>query len=65
MKDKNKDQDNWYSKIRAPYKLVFSQRNKRLRYTGVAKSQFTAFMAAICFNLKRLVVLDIPDLCLT
>ncbi|MGZ7068749.1 MAG: transposase [Methanobacterium sp.] len=65
MKDKNKDQDRWYSKIRAPYERVFSQRNKYVRYTGVAKNQFTAFMSAICFNLKRLVVLDIPDLRLT
>jgi len=65
MKDKNKDKDRWYSKIRAPYERVFSQRNKRVRYTGIAKNQFTGFMAAICFNLKRLVVLDIPDLKLT
>ncbi len=65
MKDKNKDKDRWYSKIRAPYERVFSQRNKHVRYTGIAKNQFTGFMAAICFNLKRLVVLDIPDLKLT
>ena len=65
MKDKNKDKDKWYSKIRAPYERVFSQRNKRVRYTGIAKNQFSGFMSAICFNLKRLVVLDIPDLRLT
>lgn len=62
MKDKNKDKDKWYSKIRAPYERVFSQRNKRVRYTGIAKNQFAGFMYALCFNLKRLVVLDIPDL---
>lgn len=62
MKDKNKDKDRWYSKIRAPYERVFAQRNKNVRYNGIAKNQFAAFMQAICFNLKRLVVLNIPDI---
>jgi len=65
MLDKNKDQDRWYTKIRSPYERVFSQQNKRVRYSGVAKNQFSAFMEAICFNLKRLAVLDPPDLCLS
>jgi len=64
MLGKNKDLDRWYSKIRSPYERVFSQQNKRVRYVGVAKNQFAAFMEAICFNLKRLTVLDPPDLCL-
>lgn len=58
MKDKNADQDRWYSKIRAPYERVFSGDPKRVRYKGIAKNQFTAFMQAICFNLKRLLVLS-------
>lgn len=58
MKGKNKDLDKWYSKIRSPFERVFSQRNKRTRYIGVVKNQFTAFMEAICFNIKRLVVLE-------
>jgi transposase, IS5 family len=62
MKDKNRDKDRWYSKIRAPYERVFAQRNKNVRYSGIAKNQFAAFMQAICFNLKRLVVLDVPHL---
>lgn len=65
MKDKNKNQDAWYSKMRAPYERVFSQRNKRVRYRGVAKNQFGAFMHAICFNLKRLTVINFPELCLS
>ncbi|GAG55966.1 unnamed protein product, partial [marine sediment metagenome] len=65
MLDKNRDQDRWYSKMRSPYERVFSQQNKRVRYVGVAKNQFAAFMEAICFNLKRLTVLDPPDLCLS
>lgn len=62
MKNKNKDQDRWYSKIRAPYERVFSKRNQRVRYCGVAKNQFAAFMYAMCHNLKRLVVLNLPEL---
>jgi IS5 family transposase len=64
IKGKNRDKDRWYSKIRAPYERVFSQQNKRVRFRGVAKNQFAAFMEAICFNLKRLAVLDPPSLCL-
>lgn len=62
MKNKDKDKDRWYSKIRSPYERVFAKRNKEVRYVGVAKNQFAAFMNALCFNLKRLVVLDIPNL---
>lgn len=62
MKSKNKDKDRWYSAVRAPYERVFSQREKRVRYRGVAKNQFAVFMQAICFNLKRLLVLNPPNL---
>lgn len=62
MKDKNADQDRWYSKMRAPYERVFSQDPKRVRYKGIAKNQFTAFMEAICFNLKRLLVISLHHL---
>lgn len=58
MKGKNKDLDKWYSGIRSPFERVFSQQNKRTRYVGVVKNQFSAFMEAICFNLKRLLQLD-------
>ena len=64
MNDKNRDFDRWASHLRSPYERVFSQQNKRVRYRGVAKNQFSAFMEAICFNLKRLVVLDPPNMCL-
>jgi IS5 family transposase len=60
MKDKNADKDRWYSKMRSPYERVFSQASKRVRYKGIAKNQFAEFMYAICFNLKRLVVLGPP-----
>ena len=61
MKAKNKDKDRWYTKIRAPYERVFSGQNKRVRYQGVAKNQFSAFMFAIGFNLKRLMTITPPN----
>lgn len=60
MRDKNKDLDRWISSIRSPYERVFSNQRKRVRYCGIAKNQFAGFMEAICFNLKRLSVLDPP-----
>ncbi|WCR57469.1 MAG: hypothetical protein PG979_001526 [Rickettsia asembonensis] len=57
MQDKNFDLDKYYTKIRAPFERVFSQDNKRVRYIGIVKIQFSEFMKAICFNLKRLTVL--------
>jgi IS5 family transposase len=65
MKGKNKDRDRWYSHIRSPYERVFSQRQRRVRYVGTTKNQFSAFMEAICFNLKRICVLDPPGLILS
>ncbi|WP_316355852.1 transposase [Candidatus Neptunichlamydia sp. REUL1] len=65
MKGKNKDQDRWYNSVRAPHERVFSQIEKRVRYRGIAKNQFSSFMQAICYNLKRLAVLDPPNLCLS
>ncbi len=56
MKEKNKDCDRWYSGLRSPYERVFSQDPKRIRYRGVSKNQFSAFMQAISFNLKRLLI---------
>ena len=61
MHGKNKDQDRWFSGLRSPYERVFSHQNKRVRYKGVAKNQFAELMKAICFNLKRLVVLAPPN----
>lgn len=58
MTTKNRDRDRWYAHLRAPYERVFSQRPKRVRYRGVAKNQFAAFLQAMAFNLKRLLVLE-------
>lgn len=62
MKDKNRDKDRWYSSLRSPYERVFSQRERRVRYRGIEKNQFAAFMSAICFNLRRLLVLNHKNL---
>jgi IS5 family transposase len=58
MNGKNPDLDKYYSRLRSPYETVFSKDNKRVRYLGIAKNQFTAFMTSICFNLKRMIVLN-------
>lgn len=60
MKGKNFDLDRYYTKIRAPHESVFSKDNKRVRYIGIAKNQFAAFFYAICFNLKKLLILAPP-----
>ena len=60
MKGKDVDEDRWNSYLRMPYERVFAHRSRRMRYVGIAKNQFAAFMRAICFNLKRLIVLNPP-----
>lgn len=65
MRAKNKDQDRWFTHLRSPYERVFSKDNKRARYRGLVKNQFAAYMQAICFNLKRLLVLEPEALLLT
>lgn len=57
MKNKNRDLDRYYTALRAPFERVFSKQNKRVRYKGIAKNQFTAFMQAIAFNFKRLLAI--------
>jgi len=64
MKGKNKDKDRWISSLRSPYERVFSNQLKRARYRGLAKVQMQAFLEAIVFNVKRLIRLDAPPLCL-
>ena len=58
MTTKNRDRDRWYTHLRSPYERGFSQRPKRVRSRGVAKNQFAAFLQALAFNLKRLLVLE-------
>lgn len=58
MKDKNRDLDRWISSVRSPGESVFSKQRRRVKYCGIAKNQFAEFMNAICFNLRRVLVLE-------
>jgi len=58
MRGKNRDLDRWITGIRSPYESVFSKQRRRVRYCGIAKNQFAEFMNAICFNMRRILVLD-------
>jgi IS5 family transposase len=55
IKIKNKEKDKFLTKLRAPFENVFSQFKKKVRYSGVLKNQFAAFMESIVFNFKRLI----------
>lgn len=65
MNAKNKDKDKWISRTRSPFENVFSKDNKRARYRGLSKIQMQAFMDAIVFNVKRLLVINAPPLFVT
>ena len=58
MRGKNRDLDRWITTLRSPYERVFSKTRKRVRYLGVEKNQFTAFMESIAHNFKRMVILN-------
>lgn len=58
MKGKNRDLDRWISHIRSPGESVFSKQRRRVRYCGIAKNQFAEFMSAICFNMRRILILE-------
>jgi IS5 family transposase len=62
MLKKNKDRDRWITKVRAQFEGVFSKDESRARYRGLMKVQLQAFMEAIVFNVKRLLVINAPPL---
>ena len=62
MKGKNKDKDRWLTSVRAPFEGIFSKDETRTRYRGLVKMQMQAFMEAIAFNVKRLLVINSPPL---
>jgi IS5 family transposase len=59
MKGKDKAKDRWISGIRSPYERVFSSTDHRVRYKGLAKTQFQVGIQALVFNLKRLLKLGV------
>lgn len=62
MKGKNKDKDRWLTRLRSPFEGVFSKDETRARYRGLMKMQLQAFIEAIVFNVKRLLVINSPPL---
>lgn len=62
MLKKNRDRDRWITKVRAQFEGIFSKDEPRTRYRGLMKVQLQAFMEAIVFNVKRLLVINAPPL---
>ena len=62
MLKKNRDRDRWITKVRAQFEGIFSKDESRARYRGLMKVQLQAFMEAIVFNVKRLLVINAPPL---
>lgn len=48
--------------FKIPYERVFSKIRKRVRYLGVVENQFSAFLYALSYNIKRLIILESPPL---
>jgi len=62
MKGKNREKDKWISRTRSPFESVFARNSNKARYRGLVKVQMQAFMEAIVFNVKRLLVINAPPL---
>jgi len=58
MRGKNRKKDKWLTRLRSPFENTFSKLFKKSRYRGIAKNQMQAFLEAIVFNIKRLLVLQ-------
>jgi len=58
MKEKDFRRDAKIAKLRMPYEHIFSKMDKKVRYKGVAKTQFQGFMQAMVFNFKKLINID-------
>jgi len=62
MIGKNRDKDRFLTRLRMPYEGVFARMNKKVRYRGLAKTQFQCFMQSFAYNLKRLIKIGAPQL---
>jgi transposase, IS5 family len=62
MKEKDFERDGKISKLRMPFERVFSKQSKKVRYKGQRKTQFQAFMQALCHNFKRLITINSPPI---
>lgn len=57
VREKNREQDSYFSSLRMPYEGVFSKLSQRARYRGRVKVYFQAVIEAIVHNIKRLIVI--------
>lgn len=62
MIGKNRDKDRFLTRLRMPYEGVFARMNKKVRYRGLAKTDFQNLMQSFTYNLKRLIKIDAPPL---
>jgi IS5 family transposase len=53
MKTKNKDLDNFLTKLRAPYESVFSKKDNLTRYKGKENNQGIEYLFATAFDMAR------------
>ena len=56
-REKNKEQDSYFSSLRMPYEGVFSKMSRRARYRGTVKVYFQAVIEAVVHNIKRLIAI--------
>jgi IS5 family transposase len=56
-REKNREQDSYFSSIRMPFEGVFSKMSRRARYRGRVKVYFQAVFEAIVHNVKRLIAI--------
>ena len=56
-RDKNREQDSFFSSIRMPYEGGVSKMSQRARYRGKVKVYFQAVIEAIVHNVKRLIAI--------
>jgi IS5 family transposase len=54
-KEKNKDLDNWRSKVRMPFESTFSKQRKRVKYRGKTNVLFQCIAEAMVYNFKKAV----------
>ena len=58
MKGTDRMKDKWLTRLRSPFKNIFSKVSKKSRYRRIAKNQMQAFLEGIDFNIKRLLVIQ-------
>ena len=55
--NKNHDLDKWRSEVRMPFEGNFSKLRKRAKFRGLLKVTAQCFFEAICYNLKKAIMI--------